>query len=335
MIVESDAELVEQALNSDDGAFSDLIARYQGRIYAIIISNVRNFADAQDLTQNVFLTAYMRLKSLRKPGSFGPWIRKIAVNQCRIYGIQRKRIDQTEEAYGEIPAESANQVKREPDQADLWVALSQLPDDQRTVLTLFHLEKQSYQEISDFLEITKTTVQTRLRYARQALKKEMISLMENELKSNRLPEGFSEDTVKAARELADLLMGSVPAELMNFIRQPNVDRNRTRSQIFKAFYESLTSEQKEAFQDENRRLDFADLTIDQQVYLRQALHQMWMWGIADAIVHPPFYIQGMETMKLTLDGDPDGFADIGIGQKLTSPDGWNRIVFGVEFGADD
>jgi len=40
-------------------------------------------------------------------------------------------------------------------------------------------------------------------------------------------------------------------------------------------------------------------------------------------------------MKLTLEGDPDGFAVIGIGKKLTSPDGWNRVQFGVEFGADD
>lgn len=246
MTVESDAELVEQALNSDDKAFADLIARYQGRVYAIIISHVRNFADAQDLTQDVFLTAYMRLKGLRKPGSFGPWIRKIAVNQCRIHGIQRKRVDQTKEAYGEIPAESANQVKREPNQADLWVALSQLPDDQRIVLTLFYLEKQSYQEISDFLEIPKTTLQTRLRYARRVLRKEMISLMENELRSNRLPEGFPEDTVKAARGLTESMIKVIPRDLMDVIRQPFSYVNHERSQTFRAFYNMLTPEQKEA-----------------------------------------------------------------------------------------
>ena len=223
MTKESDAELVERALNSDDSAFADLVARYQGKVYALIISHVRNFADAQDLAQDAFLAAYMKLKTLRVPGSFGGWLRKIAVNQCRIYSILQKRREQMQNGYKDVMAASTSDAERVPTQADLWLALSRLPDDQRLVLTLFHLEKQSYQEIADFLEVPKTTVQTRLRYARQALKKEMIDLMKDELQSNRLPEGFPEDTVKTARELTESLMEVIPSGIMDFIRPPHTN----------------------------------------------------------------------------------------------------------------
>jgi RNA polymerase sigma-70 factor (ECF subfamily) len=136
MTKESDAELVERALSSDDPAFADLVARYQGKVYALIISHVRNFADAQDLTQEAFLAAYMKLKTLRNPGSFSPWVRKIAVNQCRIHGILKKRNEQMQKGYENILASSTSEAERVPTQVDLWMALSRLPDDQRLVLTL-------------------------------------------------------------------------------------------------------------------------------------------------------------------------------------------------------
>jgi len=317
-----DFELVQESLNGDNSAFAKLIARYQGKVHATIISHIRNFSEAQDLTQDVFLTAYMKLSDLRNHNSFGPWIHKIAVNRCRVYKIERKRVSQAEEAYGEILAAPTVQAEREPTQADLWAALSQIPDEQRLILTLFHLEKQSYQEISNFLDIPKTTVQTRLRYARQALREEIINLMERELKSNRLPAGFPEDTVKTARELTELLMGIVPTELINFIRQPFADRNRVRSQLFTAFYDSLTSEQKEAIQDKERKLHFTDLTTDQQLYLKQAVHQMWMWEIASLIVNPPYYISALEECKLTIRGTPgEGEANMDIRREVQGPDG--------------
>jgi RNA polymerase sigma-70 factor (ECF subfamily) len=334
MTNEPDSELIQKSLDGDNSAFAELIARYQEKVYATIISHIKNFSDAQDLTQDVFLTAYMKPGGLRNHNSFSHWIHKIAVNRCRIYRIEKRRINQAEEAYGEVlTASSTAPAEREPTQVDLWTALSRLPDDQRLILTLFHLEKQSYQEIANFLEIPRTTVQTRLRYARRALRKEIINLMKKELQSNRLPEGFPEDTVKSARELTELLMGTVPTKLINFIRQPFADRNRVRSQIFTAFYDSLTSEQKEAMRNKERKLHFTDLTIDQQVYLKQAAHQMWMWEIANLIVNPPFYISALEDCKFTLEGGPgEGEAVMTIRQEIPQPDGrmgLNSTSFGV------
>ena len=324
MTKESDAELVERALSSDDSAFADLVARYQGKVYALIISHVRNFADAQDLTQDAFLAAYMKLKTLRDPGSFGHWLRKIAVNQCRVHGILKKRNEQMQKGYEDVLAASTAEAERVPTQEDLWMALSRIPDDQRLVLTMFHLERQSYQEIADFLEVPRTTVQTRLRYARQALKKEMIHLMKNELQSNRLPDGFPQDTVKAARELTESLMGVIPSGLMDFIRHPSPysSTTRERSRLFEVFYDSLISEQREVIENEDRGLHFTDLTHDQRIYLRQVFHQMWMWSSANLVIHPPFYINAMEKCKFAMRGEPeDGNAMMKIRRESLHPDG--------------
>jgi RNA polymerase sigma factor (sigma-70 family) len=323
-----DSELIQIALDGDDSAFADLIARYQRKIYAVILSNIRNFSDAQDLTQETFFTAYLKLGMLHDSNNFGHWIRKIAINQCRIHAIMQKRTDQVIEEYKNIPSESKIQTENSLTQADLWVALSKLSDDQRLVLTLFYLEKQSYQDIADFLDISRTTVQTRLRYARQALKKEMISLMEKELQSNHLPEGFPEDTMKTARKLTETLMSSIPIELVKFTSQSYNDRNHKRSQIFSAFYNSLTSEQIEAFNDKERKLSFTDLTIDQQAYLRQVLHQIWIWSIIEVIVNPPFYVDDLGNCKLSVALSRDKSIEVEIRRQYEN--GLSSTIFCVE-----
>lgn len=124
--------------------------------------------------------------------------------------------------------------------------------------------------------------------------------MKDELQENHLSEDHSEDSVKIARELTESLMGIIPTDLV----ESHTNWTKSRNQVFGAFYDSLTSEQKEAIRDKDRRLYFTDLTIDQQVYLKQAFHQMWMWHIASAILRPPFYIREIEELKFFLTDDP-------------------------------
>ncbi len=122
---------------------------------------------------------------------------------------------------------------------------------------------------------------------------------------NELGSGYSsEDAVKTVRELTESLMGAIPAELIKFIRPHHTNSDRLRIQLLKAFYNSLTSEQKEAIQNEDRKLLFVELTTDQQVYLKQVFHQMWMWEIADAIEHPPLYVRALEESRFFLRGKP-------------------------------
>jgi hypothetical protein len=118
---------------------------------------------------------------------------------------------------------------------------------------------------------------------------------------NDLLKGSSGDSVKALRELTELLMGAVPTGFMEFIRQPHTG---SPGGFFKTLYKSLTPEQREAIKDKDRKLLFTDLTPDQQVYLKQVFHQMWMWQIANQIVNPPSYTSVLEESRFFLRGKP-------------------------------
>jgi len=120
-------------------------------------------------------------------------------------------------------------------------------------------------------------------------------------KQNDLLKGFSEDSVKAVRELTGLLMGAVPTELMKFIRQPHTG---SPAELLRTLYNSLTPEKQDAIRDRDRKLLFTDLTLDQQVYLKQVFYQMWMWEIANRIAHPPFYVTALEECRFFLGGEP-------------------------------
>ena len=88
---QEDAILVNQALQGDQNSFGKLIEKYQHQIYGLAFHRVRNFADAEDIAQQVFLVAYENLGHLREPAKFSSWLRGIAENLIKMWGRQRER----------------------------------------------------------------------------------------------------------------------------------------------------------------------------------------------------------------------------------------------------
>ena len=89
MTHDSDMELVTRALQGDAAAFGTLVERYQQAVHAVCVSILHDFDLAQDLTQEAFLKALQHLHHLVIPDRFGNWLRIIAVNECRLFGIFR------------------------------------------------------------------------------------------------------------------------------------------------------------------------------------------------------------------------------------------------------
>lgn len=89
-----DGKIIRQCLDGESEAFGLLIDKYKASIYALVYAKVRNFHDAQDITQEVFLEAYRDLRSLRRWDSFLWWLYSIAYNQCKDWlKAQYKRPD--------------------------------------------------------------------------------------------------------------------------------------------------------------------------------------------------------------------------------------------------
>ena len=75
----NDSELVERALDGNLDAFDAIVRRYQDAVYAIALHRTGNFADAQDIAQEAFLTAYTNLSKLRDPSKLASWLHTITL----------------------------------------------------------------------------------------------------------------------------------------------------------------------------------------------------------------------------------------------------------------
>ena len=172
-----DATLVVRAREGDLTAFEALVARYQKRIYQLALRMTRDLADAEDITQEVFLTAWRRLPQIQQEAAISGWLYTTATNRC--LSLLRKRRPTTEldeqTSAGE-PAWTAP-VGQDPQRSAqttaqleaLSEALGQLTAEQRAVWLLREAHGRSYQEIARIVDTTPDSVRGRLSRARVQL----------------------------------------------------------------------------------------------------------------------------------------------------------------------
>jgi RNA polymerase sigma-70 factor (ECF subfamily) len=166
-----DAILVDACLKGDNGAYEELVRRYQMPIYNLALRMVKAPEDAEDITQTVFVKAYEKLDSYDPGHRFFSWVYRIAVNESINLCKRKRRTDPYESgvtyAYGHTPEESFRDGELSEHIAD---AISRLKMDYRLVLVLKHFHDFSYEEMSEVLQIPEKTVKSRLFTARQQLK---------------------------------------------------------------------------------------------------------------------------------------------------------------------
>ena len=154
-------QLIRKAKAKDPDAFSSLIYFYMKDLYRVAISILMNDEDAADAIQDTILGCWEKLQTLKKEKYFKTWITRVLINRC--YDIRKKqqRITVLEE-YEEPSAEDQYNV-------ELKEALGQLDEKYRIVLVLYYSEGYQTGEIAEFLEIPRSTVQTRLQRGREKL----------------------------------------------------------------------------------------------------------------------------------------------------------------------
>src|SRR2546421_5349323 len=177
-------ELVAAVRRGDDRAFELLFSRYERRIAAYVAGMVGDHARAEDITQDVFISALRRIRATRRPIVFKPWIYEIAKNAC-IDEFRRTRrspeVPFEEEgavwglaALGVFVHASAPQAAIESKQRldDLRGAFGGLSESHHRVLVLRELEGLSYRGIGERLGMTRAMVESTLFRARRRLSEE-------------------------------------------------------------------------------------------------------------------------------------------------------------------
>ena len=180
MVSVSDRELVEQARNGDAAAFGELVRRYQASVFNVCYRMAGERREAEDLAQEAFIRAYGRFNLFDIEKSFGPWIRRVAVNVC-LNKLQRKDADGVE--LDEERDTAAVSHLQNPEKAlenaqtaqALRAALGELPPHYRAVIELRHFQELSYAEIADQLRLPLSDVKSHLFRARRMLAEKLRS----------------------------------------------------------------------------------------------------------------------------------------------------------------
>ncbi len=177
----SDAAIVQAVLDGDANAFEVLVLRYQKKVYNTVLRLAGDAAEAEDLSQEVFLKIFRGLSSFRGESSFSTYIYRVAANTA-IDALRRKEAptvslsvenEDGEEFELALPDEGPLPMEllesRERRQA-IVKAIDALPEHHRSVILLREMDGMSYQDIAQIMGLTEGTVKSRINRARARLR---------------------------------------------------------------------------------------------------------------------------------------------------------------------
>ena len=185
-MAQGDQELIEATRRGDSAAFGCLVRRYQDRLLTALFQVSGSRDEAEDVVQEAFVTAYLKLTSFAGGSSFYTWLYRIAFNTA--ISRRRKRrgessIEHTRDLVGSEPADACeaaeDRLLRQERAGQVRRALARLPDEFRSVLVLREMEGCDYDTIARILELPVGTVRSRLHRARLQLKEQLLAVLED------------------------------------------------------------------------------------------------------------------------------------------------------------
>lgn len=188
----SDEVLVERARAGSNEAFEELIIRYRSLLTRVARRYVSSLADAEDMAQDAFVRAYVKLSKLKPGVPFKNWIIRITVNLCldRIRKLKRhpeesasqmKQEDSTwlERMLGDHSREEAKRKSEARNARELLKkVLPKIAPKDQAVLQLLYGEGLDVSEVADLLGWTEVNVRVRAFRARRTLKRELETLID-------------------------------------------------------------------------------------------------------------------------------------------------------------
>lgn len=180
--VDQEREWIDRCRRGERDAFEPLVERYRRRVFSVVFHMVRRADQVEDLAQEIFIKAYLGIRSYNFQSSFGTWLAQIAVNHCYDY-LRRERASRVkyywqmhEDQPRELEARLEDRGTRDLD-AERRVELRDLvgklleraPVQDRILLVLKELEDLSVEEIAQVLKLRPGTVKVRLHRARKRM----------------------------------------------------------------------------------------------------------------------------------------------------------------------
>jgi len=177
-------ELIRRARSGDDGAREELFRHFVGSVYATAHRLTGNAPDAEDLTQETFLRVFQGLEGFRGRSTFHTWLYRILLNAASDYFRKSAKesahatVEQIGNAHDPLAGATGDPAEEASSQEErrlLRAAVRELPEKERTALTLVYLASMSCRQAAEVMEATEGTVYWWLHDARKRLARRLAS----------------------------------------------------------------------------------------------------------------------------------------------------------------
>ncbi len=189
----SDEDLMAEAAEGNERAFTELVNRYKSRVVNLVSRLLNDREASDDICQEVFVRVFLHRKNYRRGAKFSTWLFTIAANLAKNEIRRRKRrrnwtsLDEMQETLHDSSLQLMDpRANREGDvevrqlQGVVGAAIATLPERYRSALVLRDIEGLAYEDIAQVLRIPGGTVRSRINRARLMLKKKLEPMLRRE-----------------------------------------------------------------------------------------------------------------------------------------------------------
>lgn len=173
------SDFVKSLMNNEEWAYRQLVKEYGKRVFNMCYYILHDKIDAEDATQEVFISVYTSISAFREEAKFSTWIYRLTLNKCH----EKLRYDSRKKRKGEmVSIELQAQLKDQnlspentlisKEEIDaLFYAINLLPENQRIAYTLCNMNELTYVEISESMNLSISAVESLIFRAKKNLKK--------------------------------------------------------------------------------------------------------------------------------------------------------------------
>lgn len=189
----SDNELIHRLINGNEDAFKQLVEQYKGLVYNTCYHITRNIEDAEDIAQDVFVEIYESINKFRNESKLSTWLYRIAINKSLNHIRKYKWKSKVSSIENFFTGDKSTKLEIEDPDANnspgnieytergrvLQNALNSLSENQRIAFTLSKYDELSYQEISEVMNLSLSSVESLIHRAKLNLQKKLVDYYKN------------------------------------------------------------------------------------------------------------------------------------------------------------
>lgn len=184
--------IIIEAKNGDFDAFRQIVLQYSNAMLSVSFSIIGDFHEAQDATQEAFMKCYRRLHTLDDPSKLGSWLYAIVYRTSLDFVKKKKQTLPYEDAISPSINNVDTWLDEHMTQETIWNAMQHLEQTSKIAIMLHYLSEWTMKEIGQFLNISLSAVESRIRRARATLRRQLTGEFESYFQMQRLDREFEQ-----------------------------------------------------------------------------------------------------------------------------------------------